>query len=232
MQPAEKRWFEKELDGNLWLRKELDLRRKTDTIVGNSEAMDFRKKLIQAELNHRNTRPVKRAIKAVPTQYAAIFVGIIVISSLLLLGQRDIDPSRLASRYVTSYDPATTSRSVSLEDDMAYNTAVDFYNRGDYQNAIIWFNKIVEDSSSDNIKSTFMLGVTRMKNSEYNEAIMPLEKVVVHNDNLFIEDARWFLSICYLNVNDTAKARDILEEIANSDSIFRKKAKRNLRKIG
>ena len=231
MQPAEKRWFEKELDGNLWLRKELELRRKTDSIVGNSEAMDFRKKLIQAEMNHRKTRPVKRAIKALPVQYAAIFTGLIVIASLFLLIPRDLDPSKLVDRYVSSYDPATTSRAAMHEVDKAYNTAVDFYNKGDYQNAIIWFNKIVEDSSSENIKSSFMLGVTRMKNEQFNEAISPLEKVVVHNDNLFIEDARWFLSICYINVNDTDKARDILEEIANSDSIFRKKAKRNLRKI-
>ncbi|MEZ5010220.1 MAG: hypothetical protein R2744_00550 [Bacteroidales bacterium] len=43
MQPAEKSWFEKELDGNLWLRKELELRQKTDKIVANSSAMDFRK---------------------------------------------------------------------------------------------------------------------------------------------------------------------------------------------
>ncbi|MEZ4999489.1 MAG: hypothetical protein R2727_01995 [Bacteroidales bacterium] len=90
MQPAEKSWFEKELDGNLWLRKELELRQKTDKIVANSSAMDFRKKLMEAEQRHRSSGSVARVFGTVPAQYAAFFIGILLISSMFLLVPRNL----------------------------------------------------------------------------------------------------------------------------------------------
>lgn len=231
MQPAEKRWFEKELHGNLWLRKELDLRKRTDSFVRNTEAIEFRKKLMQAEIAHRNTRPVKRALTSTAAQYAAIFAGLLIISSLIMMFSKGPNPSKLAEKYVASYEPGTSSRAYSDVDGSDYYTALEFYNKGDYQNAILWFEKLAGVNDSENIRADFMLGVTRMKSEQYSEAISPLEKVVNHNDNLFIEQARWYLSICYLNTEDNEKAAKVLKEIADSESIYRKEARKSLRRI-
>lgn len=226
MQLAECSWFEKELEGNKWLKKELDLRRKTDTIVGNSDAMDFRRKLQQAEMNHRTTMPVKRAITSSAAQYAALFIGIVIIASLLIISPGSSNSGINPDKLLTEFDPGTISRSAGTLSDNPYNRALDFYNSGDYSNAIIWFEKIVED-----IKADFMIGVSWMNVSEYKEAIAPLQKVVNHNDNLYIEEASWRLAICYVETDVMDKAVPALEAIVNSNSKYNKKAKRTLRKI-
>lgn len=231
MQPAEKHWFEKELNGNIWLRKELDLRRKTDSFVKNSDSMEFRRKLMQAESLHRKTRPIKRVIGSKAAQYAAIFIGLIIISSFIVILSKDQDPSKLAEKYISSYEPGTTSRAFSSDDNFEYKTAMEFYSRADYENAIFWFEKVARLDENENARTDFMLGVSRMNTKQYQEAIIPLENVVDHKDNLFIEQARWYLSICYLNVEDNEKAVLVLEEIASSASMYSKDARKSLRKI-
>ncbi|MEZ5010219.1 MAG: hypothetical protein R2744_00545 [Bacteroidales bacterium] len=89
----------------------------------------------------------------------------------------------------------------------------------------------MDNNDGNTIKSNFMLGVTNMKIEKYNDAIVPLEKVVNHNDNLFLEQAKWFLSVCYLNVDNTSDARDLFQNIADSESIYKNKAKRALKKL-
>jgi tetratricopeptide (TPR) repeat protein len=226
MQPAEKRWFEMELDGNRWLRDELELRRKTDSIVENSAAMDFKKRLILAEQKHRKVAPLRRALTSTIAQYAAIFIGMIIIASMAIMVSRSFSPDISDSGYIAKFDPGMSSRAVGTVSDDAFNKAIDLYNQGDYTNAIIWFEMFVDD-----IRSTFMIGASNMEIKRYKEAIAPLEKEIDHNDNLFIEEARWRLSQCYIKTEETEKAIDELEIIANSNSKYNKKAKRNLRKI-
>jgi len=231
MQPAEKSWFEKELHGNLWLRKELDLRRKTDAFVKNTDAMEFRRKLVQAESLHRKTRPVKRALTSATAQYAAIFIGLVIISSFIIIFSRGQDISKLTDKYVANFDPGSGARSSSTSDDFEYKTALEFYSEGDYENAIYWLEKVTGVNQEENISADYMLGVTRMKVEQYQEAISPLKKVVDDNDNLFIEEANWYLCLCYLNTDNSDKAIKPLNEIAQSQSIHSKDARKFLRKI-
>ena len=234
MQPAEKAWFEKELDGNMWLKRELELRRKTDLVASNTEAMDFRKKLMQAEARHRQATTVKRAVKSVKTvstRYAAAILGIVIISSIFLFSNRDINPRKLASKSIASYEPGTASRSSSSVSDINFNRAVECYNNGEYIKAIDLLEGLISSQDNNSIKSDYLLGISHMKIEEYKEAISPFKKVVDQNDNLFIEQAKWYLSICYLNTNETEKAKELLTEIKNSDSKYRKLASKNLKKL-
>ncbi|MEZ4999490.1 MAG: hypothetical protein R2727_02000 [Bacteroidales bacterium] len=75
-------------------------------------------------------------------------------------------------------------------EEMNYNMAVEYCQTRDYQNAIQYLEKLVDNNDGNTIKSNFMLGVTNMKIEKYNDAIVPLEKVVNHNDNLFLEQAK------------------------------------------
>jgi len=231
MQTSEQRWFEKELHGNLWLRKELDLRRKTDSFIKNTEAMEFRRKLVQAENLYKKTKPVKRAFTSITAQYAAIFIGLVIISSFIFIFSKGKDPSRLAEKYVANYEPGTVSRASSSESNFEYTTALDFFSKGDYENAIFWFEKVAGVNESGVITADFMLGVTNMKVEKYQEAILPLTNVVENRDNLYVEDANWFLGLCYLNTENIEKTVKVMTEIAQSESIYCKDASKILRKI-
>lgn len=228
MQPAEKIWFEKELDGNPLLQKELELRRKAGEILSNTDAMEFRRKLMAAESTHRSMAPVKRAVRRVPVNYAGIFLGLVIISSLIIYTGNSYDLEKITEKYTSEYQSLSPSRSASQLFDDYYNIGVNYFNKGDFSNAILWFEKVVDQ---DNIQSTFLTGVSQMNIKEYSSAAGSFEKVIDHNDNLFLNKASWYLSICYLNTNETDKAKVILEGIVSSKSKYKKQARKAIKRV-
>lgn len=233
MSKEERNWFEKELHGNQWLQRELSLRSKVITYTGDKEVIDFRMKLQAAESRHRKLIPAGQKIRKSATQYAALFTGLIIIGSLffVLPADRDNRVKNITST-LSKVDPVITTRSnASNANNNSWDMAVILYNRGDYHAAVTWFEKTVTEASNENVKSAFMLGVSKMKLNQYNEAIKPFENVISHNDNLFIEDAMWYLGVCYLNIDEDQKAKTIFQSIADSESRYNKMARKSLRRI-
>ena len=50
------------------------------------------------------------------------------------------------------------------------------------------------------------------------------EKLVKDTANAYYDDSKWFLANCYMRTNRNSKARKLLQEISNSNSIHRKEA--------
>jgi TolA-binding protein len=229
MQTAEKEWFEAELEGNPGLKKELELRRKVNRYVDNQDAIAFRDALMNAEQRHRKDAAKRKAATKQIVQYAAIFVGLILIGSITLYIRNNKDTADIATRYSPEYSPLAAYRSTSanLYLDKAYITATEYYNSGNYNEAIIWFNRIVDPD----MQVEFLLGSSQMHVSKYNEAIGSFNKVVEDNDNLFIEDASFYLSVCYIQTGQQDRATELLRAIVNSENRHKKDARKLLRKI-
>ena len=233
MSNEERNWFEKELHGNQWLQRELSLRSKANTYTGNKEVLDFRMKLQAAESRHKKLIPAAQKIRKRTVQYAALFIGLVFIGSLFFVVPTDQNSTvKKITSSLNKVDPVITTRSnYSNESNSSWDMAVTLYNNGEYLEAVTWFEKTVTETSNADVKSSFMLGVSKMKLEQYQEAVKPFEKVISHNDNLFIEDAMWYLGVCYLNIDENQKAITIFESIADSGSRYNKKAQKNLRKI-
>jgi len=228
MQPAEKVWFEKELDGNPLLQKELELRRKTEEILSNVDSMEFRRKLQAAENKHRSMTSVTRAVRKIPVNYAAVFMGLVIISSLIIYTGNSYNLEKITEKYTSEFQPVSPSRSALQLFDEDYNMGVNYFNEGDFNNAILCLEKVVDQ---DNIQSKFLAGVSQMNIKEYSSAAGSFEKVIDHNDNLFLQKATWYLSICYLNTNEIEKAKVILEGIVASESKYKKEAKKAIKRV-
>ncbi len=227
MQNSEKKWFEAEMEGNPSLRKEMELRKRVNGFIEDQDSVAFRKILMDAEKKHRNIAAVRNKVATKRViQYVAVFAGLMLLgyAGLLFTGNNDTD---YASMYSPDYTPLTTARSMSDEMDNAYLKATEFYKSGNYEEAIVWFNKLL----NPDMQVEFLKGNSYMKISEYREAIVSYTKVVDDNDNLFIEDARFYLSVCYLETEQSDKAKALLEGIMNSESRYKKDAKKLLKKI-
>lgn len=227
MQSSEKKWFEAELEGNPGLKKELELRRNVDKHVENQDAIAFRQSLMNAEARHRKAAARKKAATKQVVQYAAIFAGLILIGAIGFYIFRNDNNGDIASTFKPEYTPLASYRSSSAELDKAYTRATEYYNSGNYTEAIKWFNMIV----NPDMQVEFLKGSSHMQISQYIEAIGSFTKVVKDNDNLFIEDAKFYLGVCYIQTDQENKARDLLEDIINSENRHRKEAKKLLRKI-
>lgn len=227
MQSAEKEWFEAELEGNPSLKKELELRRKVNKYADNQDAIAFRQTLLNAENRHRKAAAKRKATTKQIVQYAAIFVGLILIGSITLYIRNNNNTADIATKYSPEYSPMASYRSASATFDEVYITATEYYNAGNYNEAIKWFNRIVDSD----MQVEFLKGSSHMHIRKYNEAIGSFSKVVEDNDNLFIEDARFYLGVCYIQTNQTDRAKELLEGIINSENRHKKDARKLLRKI-
>jgi tetratricopeptide (TPR) repeat protein len=230
MDEAEKQWFLKELDGNPRLREEVELRERTDNVLKNHDIIRLRNKLSEIEESRKSFVPSKTTGKRLPISIAAVLAGLIIISSITFFGTRHITNDEIINQYYKTYDGISVSRSSQTVASNDYSTGLEYYNIHDYKNAALYFSKAL-NVDPENMESTMFYGTSSFELNNYPEAQRSFTKVIDNNNNLFMEDAEWYLALCYVRTNEMKKATYELKAIKNSRSIYSKNAAKILRQI-
>ncbi|MGA1976531.1 MAG: tetratricopeptide repeat protein [Bacteroidales bacterium] len=230
MNEAEEIWFRKELKGNAGLREEVGLRKKTDNVLKNQDIISLRNKLSQIEAE-RATTQTKTSRKRVPWSIAAaVTLFILIGGSIVFFSSRRMSNEEIINKYYKPYEGLSASRSQQAVLNRDYSTAMDYYNIHDYKDAAFYFSKVIKNDPL-NMESTMLYGTSNFEIRNYPEARQSFSKVIDNNDNLYMEDAHWYLALCYIRTNDKGKAMDQLSMIRNSGSIYSKEAGQILRRI-
>ncbi|HBE39954.1 MAG TPA: hypothetical protein DDW27_01875 [Bacteroidales bacterium] len=230
MNEAEKEWFRNELGRNEKLRQEITLRQITDSALRNHDSIQLRTKLGAIAKKKAEEEPSKKSRKHKTLIRAAIFAGLILCGSLALLNTRTMTAEEIFDRYYKTYDVTTPIRSVREAGNIDFSTALEYFNIKDYHNAAYYFNKVLSIDPRF-MESVMMIGVSRFEEENYPEAKLSFTRVIDDRDNLFFEDAHWYLSLCYLKTGERDKAKNSLVYIRESGSIYSKNAGKILRKI-
>lgn len=226
----EKVWFEKELDGNLDLKKELVLRQKAESIIKSSDIMDLRAKLKSIEKSRESVKTVPKTVRPRLAKYAATVGGVLIISSVLLISNRDLNKEALYNKYYSPYESVSATRSLTPVASSLYSEAINYYNNEDYKKAAESLEALLSNDQG-NMEYRFQLANSYMGMESYPEAGNSYLKVIADDNNLFIEDAQWYLGLCYVMTDDNEKAIKQMNLIAASESRYKKEAKKILRKI-
>jgi len=230
MDDAEKEWFRKELNNNEKLRKEVDLRRRTDTILKNQDVMNLRNKLNAIEKKRSVPLPARKPGRRINIRYAAAIAGVVIIGSIALLSDRQLSSDEIIDRFYKPYEAESSLRSVELVKNQDYKLALEYYNINDYRNAAIYFEKVIQNEPG-NMHSTLLNGISNFEIQNYPEAEGSFSKVIDDNNNYYIDHAQWYLALCYIKTDEKLKAVDQLAIIEKSRTIYRKDAKRILRSL-
>ncbi len=230
MNEAELTWFRKEMDGNEELRREVELRKKADMVLQNHNVIQLRNKLTNIERKRAAQKPVKKRIKPAMLGYTAIIAGFILVGAILIFNGRSLTSDEILEQFYESYEVTTPSRSQQAILNSDYSTAIEYYNIRDYKNAALYFKKVLSGDSKY-MESVMLYGVSNFEIKNYPEAKYSFREVLDNDDNLFLEDAKWYLALCYLQTGELEKAADELNQIKNSESIYKKDASRILRKM-
>jgi len=229
MTKEEELWLNAEVKGNPELGSELELRRRTNKILLDMSVIELRGKLEAIEMRRRVANPVHRtAVRA--AKAAAVVAGAAIISSSIYFPNRNISPEKLYSHYYKGYEAVSYTRSARAETNALFVSAMEAIRSKNYDQAVNYLDQIVNTDQA-NIEAVFMLGVANMENRNYPKAEALFERVLNHNDNLFIEDANWYLGLCYMVNEEKEKAIRQFEYIAGTKSKFSKEAKRLVRKL-
>lgn len=229
MSDAEKQWFLKELDGNEKLRNEVNLRQRTDKILKNQNVMSLRGKLSEIEKTRSEVvKPAKNSNKSTFIKYAAVLAGLVFIGSITIFSGKHLSNDEILKRYYKAYEPPTSQRSANSETDADFTLALEFYNTRDFEKAAILFNKVLETKPND-MQTVLLKGVSNFEEKKYPEAKQSFSKVIDNKDNLYVDQAQWFLSLCYLNTNENDKAIQLLKIIVIENGNYKNEANKIIR---
>jgi tetratricopeptide (TPR) repeat protein len=196
----------------------------------NKADIQYNGRETDVQYNGRETDVQYRKSKMpVYMKYVAVMAGVILIGSFTLFSGKHLTSDQIVNRYYKVYEPPTTQRSGQTETNSDFTKALAFYNIRDYREAAILFSKVVERNPKD-MQSELLIGVSNFGDKKYVEAKQSYVKVINDNNNLFIETAKWYLALCYVQTKEREKAIQQLETIKKEDGIYSNDAKKIIKR--
>lgn len=116
--------------------------------------------------------------------------------------------------------PANGHRSATTSDSLA-RLAFAAYDQQHYGTSIRLFRTILRQQKNELV--SFYLGVAYLGNQQPQASIASLENYLEHYRELAPE-ARWYLSLAYLQLRQAEKARPLLQELSRSDNDYQSQA--------
>jgi tetratricopeptide (TPR) repeat protein len=227
--------FEEELKQNPGLVTEVNLYTDINEAIAEKDIMSLRNELANIRAAKGAVKETKRVVfdftknsKKVWMSAVASIAVILVFTALL--GKHGVSDADMYNSFYSRYESGGVYRSGGTEADESLTDALQKYNEKDYVGAIELFEQLVVNGE-DNASSNFYAGVSYQELGNYPKAIGAFEKVLAEEDNLFIEQAEWYVGLCYLKTKQKAKAIEKFEKIRNSQSFYRIKADKLYKRI-
>jgi len=226
---AEKAWLLDEMKKDPGLAREVSLRKKTNEILERKEIIDLRSKLAAVEMKKRSGETLRRAA-ARTARYAAAIALIALISTAVYFSVRQTSSGDLYQKYYSRYELPGAVRSVAGTGNSLMDKAIASYTMKDYQEAIGYLEQLIS-TEEDNMESFFMHGMANMEVRNYPVASRSFNKVLENDNNLYLEDAAWYLGLCYMMNGEKEKAVSQFSAIADSKSRYSRQAARLTRRL-
>ncbi|MDO8896478.1 MAG: tetratricopeptide repeat protein, partial [Bacteroidales bacterium] len=201
--------FKKALETDVLLKNELRQYQEVMELAQNKEKQNLMALL--NEIHQENEVSTKKLFlnrHKVSLIAASILLLFAVGGSLFLMLNRNSQEELFAS-YYSAESASFNVRSASAGMDQPVMQGMQFYELQDYNTALDMFSKV-----PDNIMGRLYSGLSHIELGEFDKAINDFKFVIKHNDNLFIDQAEWYLALCYLKTNQTKEATKYFEKIA------------------
>lgn len=105
------------------------------------------------------------------------------------------------------------------------------YNKGDYQNAVLEFEKELAVNPS-NERALFYASVSYLSIGKPDKTISGLNRLLQNPSSEFFDAAQWYLALAYVKQKDAESARQNLRQIqSNEKSRYRKQADELLKEL-
>lgn len=223
--------FEEELATNPTLAMEVEMYREIDAALVETDVQLLRSKLeaIGKESNKEKQRAIWMPISRVAIATIAASLALILSIGGLLSRQTTSD-TNLYNKYYQSYQTAGIVRSGNTTMDNTLTVALQKFNAQEYESALALFQQVIAYDQKNPV-GHFYSGVSYQETGRFTKAIEEYEIVIKDKDNLFVEQAEWYIGLCYLQTQERKKAYRQLDRISKSNSYYSKKADAIVRRL-
>lgn len=229
----EQEFMEEQLANDLRLKKETKLNREINEAILEEDVQHLRASLIQLVKTERTNDKHRKLIPAsINSSKAKIFgaaasLAAIITTGSILLNHQQSNTDDLYEKYYQPYESTGLYRnSSSLAREM---NGVDLYNQKNYLQALEQFSAVLRENP-EHPMCNFYAGLSYQELDEYRKAIGHYQNVIDEKDNLFIEQAEWYMALCYLKTDNQARAYSIFNQILDKNGYYSKDAQEIMKK--
>lgn len=213
--------------------KDIDYLKGLKSFVANGMAQNQEKKQHEPKLKIVKKQETSDKYKYLNKWfYLAASIAAIFIISINLWDYiySPVSNSELFASYYQPYDLASSqTRSSDTETETKFQKASNLYEAEDYTEALKLFNKVLS-ADSEHVKARFLYGLTQLETRNYKSAAEEFNLVIQLNGSYNI-DARWYLALCYIKLEKTEKAVQLLKELSLIKNYYQKQATEILSEI-
>jgi len=229
MSESERLKFEQELVENPILNHEFQLDIELEETLKQYDIIDLRRKLLRA-MNEEKAQVKMPDRKSFHSKWymvaASITLLILLGGAIRLMNPVKYTNNTLFEMYYTGENAHNLTRSAGNTNDEAMTK----YREGDYNSALVLFNEIL-DKDPSNIYIRYYSGLASIEANQNEKAIGEFKYIIDQKNNLFVENAQWYLALSYLKNNQVKEARSLLVQINNSTNPHNKEAAQILKRI-
>jgi len=219
---ADKKVFEKLLETDIAFQKELKLQQDLVAAFKLQEAREIKATL--QDLEFKNINQVNKKTSFSKVWYLAIasilLVGFFLTNNTTPSGE-DLYNSNY-SVYPNTYLPITRgySENTSLKAFVAYEN-------GDFENAELAFEKLLQMEANPNIQ--FYYALSLLNQDKFNLALTQFNQLDVDSSD-YKPEILWYSSLIYLRLADVENAKNQLEKLKSLDTKFKSEETKQLLK--
>lgn len=224
--------FEKELEVNLELQRELKLYQSVEIALKNNSLEKFKARLDNIHRDIIGNAKSPRIFGF--NTYSLIAASVIVLISLgsVMLYTFSSNQSNLDvfNKYHEPYEMSLMTRGEHDLNNLAFKIAVTSYNDGEYSFAKQLLEDILTRNQKD-VRAQFMLGVSNLQLNFLEEAKANFKIVIKKKNPNFYQQAEWYLALTYLKSDDKRNALAQLNSIVLANGFYTIKASEILNKL-
>ncbi len=226
LEPNEAAWVEKLIESDPEAKEEYLIQLDIKKVFSDSSVIDFREKIsavIEEEEKQSGIYQFLSGNRKVASLLAAASV-VLVAGMVWFLAFRKPNPETLFEQNYSPYEINYVARSDENPDlSQTLMNAFEKFNNKDFENATLLFDQVLR-TDPDNIPANLYSGISNIEIEQYLKATEKFRVVLKHEDNFFIDQAEWYMGLCYLKLHDLKKAKEIFKHIASTDSYYNKNA--------
>ncbi|MBN2805618.1 MAG: tetratricopeptide repeat protein [Prolixibacteraceae bacterium] len=229
----EQELIEEQMANDPRYKKEIKLNREINEAILEEDIPRLRASLQQISDEEKPATNIRKFIPASFRSTPAKMIGAaaslfaIISAGSIVMNQQHASAGELYQKYYQPYESTGLYRTSSvLAREMA---GVDLYNQGNYTEALEQFSKVLRENP-EHPMCNFYSGLSYQEIEEYRKAISYYQNVINEKDNLFIEQAEWYMALCYLKTDHQSKAYSIFNQILDKNGYYSKDAQEIMKK--
>lgn len=224
--------FEEDLKNDPLLRSEMELYREVDEALADTEMLNFRSQLkdlhegLVTEIDRISIKSSKRLVRVAA---AAGILLVVALGTGILLTQ-GMGNQRLLNKFYEPYTMTMVNRSGDADINILMNKALMHYENKEYKEAVVLFERLLDKDPSQ-MATRLYSGISYFEIREYQKASNSFARIIEHNDNLYVEQAEWYMGFCMIMRDEKEKAIKQFEKIVKDGGFYSEKASQILKKL-